>query len=274
MTSQPDPDDGLRVARGSDRVGTITLSRPEVLNALDSTAHRALASAVRDLEADDAIGAIVLRGEGRAFCSGSDLREIGTLTGRAEQEYVELDFATKNVVAGSRVPIVAAINGWCVGGGLELALACTIRIAGDDATFAMPEVGLGSLPGSGGLQRLAPVVGLGVATDWILTGRHVDAAQALDRGLVTQVVPAQDLWATAHGCAADLATRSPLALRLAMVALRPDPPADRSLIASFQALAGDASHREPGYARQTQRFRGDPEATAQHSAGPADGRQR
>jgi len=241
----------LSVDRGPDRVATVTLRRPEVLNAMDSVAHRELGRAVADLERDGAVGAIVLQGEGRAFCSGSDLREIGSLTGQAEQDYVELDFTTKNLVAGCRVPVVAAIGGHCVGGGLELALACTIRVAADDALFALPEVTLGSLPGSGGLQRLAPLVGLGVATDWVLTGRTVTGQEAYERGLVTHLVPRAELEDTAHELAAGLSTKSPLALRLAMVALRPDPPADRSLVAAFQALAGDATHREPGYARAT-----------------------
>lgn len=262
------------ITRGPDRVGTITLNRPQVLNALDSVAHRALASAVSELEADEDIGAIVVRGAGRAFCSGSDLREIGELSGRAEREYVALDFATKNLVAGCAVPVIAALHGWCVGGGLELALACTIRMAAQGAKFALPEVGLGSLPGSGGLQRLAPLVGLGVATDWILTGRSVEAQEALARGLVTRVVALEELDEAAHALAADLAERHPLALRLAMVALRPDPPSERGLVAAFQSLAGDATHREPGYARATRRFRGDQEPVDGDSAGPPDGRQR
>ncbi|WP_298889684.1 enoyl-CoA hydratase/isomerase family protein [uncultured Serinicoccus sp.] len=262
------------VSRDEDRVGTITLNRPEVLNALDSAAHRVFAAAVRELEADEDIGAIVVRGAGRAFCSGSDLREIGELSGRAEQEYVALDFATKNLVAGCAVPVVAALHGWCVGGGLELALACTIRIAAQDATFALPEVSLGSLPGSGGLQRLAPVVGLGVATDWILTGRTVDASEALARGLVTRVVADEELDRAAHSLAAELATRNSLALRLAMVALRPEPLSERGLVAAFQALAGDATHRDPRYAAATRPFRGDQEPVDGSRAAPPDGRQR
>lgn len=251
MTS---PSSRLTVERSDDRVATVTLQRPQVLNAMDSTGHRELGETIRELERDESVGAIVLRGEGRAFCSGSDLREIGTLVGQAEQDYVDLDFSTKNRVAGSRVPVVAAIHGHCVGGGMELALACTVRIAAEDALFSLPEVTLGSLPGSGGLQRLAPVVGLGVATEWILTGRTVPAEEAYQRGLVTKVVTGADLRQEAHDLAALLAGKSPLALRLAMVALRPDPPADRSLVAAFQALAGDATHREPGYARATSGF--------------------
>ena len=175
---------------GEDRVAVITLHRPDVLNALDSASHIAIGDAIAALERDDNVGAIVIAGEGRAFCSGSDLAEIGQLTGQAEQDYVALDFATKNRIAACTKPVIAAIQGYCVGGGLELALACDFRVAGEDAVFIMPEVSLGSLPGSGGLQRLPRIVGVGVATDWILTGRRVSAEEAERRGLVTRLVPA------------------------------------------------------------------------------------
>lgn len=242
------------VERTTDRVAVITLRRPEVLNALDSASHLALARAITDLERDDLVGAVVIAGEGRAFCSGSDLAEIGGLTGQAEQDYVALDFATKNRIATCTKPVIAAIQGHCVGGGLELALACDLRVAGEDALFSMPEVSLGSLPGSGGLQRLPRLVGVGVATDWILTGRRVDAAEALRHGLVTRLVPAGEHRAAAVALAAELAAKSPLALRLAKVALNPEPLADRGLVAAFQMLAGDAGHRQPSYAAATKRF--------------------
>ncbi|GFG49365.1 hypothetical protein CQY20_07075 [Mycolicibacterium agri] len=236
------------------RVAVITLRRPEVLNALDSACHRAIAEAIATIERDDSVGAVVIAAEGRAFCSGSDLAEIGQLTGQAEQDYVALDFATKNRVAECTKPVVAAIQGYCVGGGLELALACDFRVAGADAVFSMPEVTLGSLPGSGGLQRLSRLVGVGVATDWILTGRRVDAAEAERKGLVTRLVPAGEHLNAARQLAVELAAKSPLSLRLAKVALNPEPLADRGLVAAFQMLAGDAGHRQPAYAAATQRF--------------------
>jgi len=238
----------------ADRVATITLRRPEVLNALDSHTHRAIAQAIVDLERDDEVAAIVIAAEGRAFCSGSDLREIGQLAGPAEQEYVALDFSTKNRIATCTKPVVAAIQGYCVGGGMELALACDLRVAADDAIFAMPEVSLGSLPGSGGLQRLPQVVGVGIAKEWILTGRRVQADEAHARGLVNTVVPRDRLAEAAHDLAADLARKSPLALRLAKVALTPEPLADRGLVAAFQMLAGDATHSQPSYSSATRRF--------------------
>ncbi|RDH75062.1 enoyl-CoA hydratase/isomerase family protein [Mycolicibacterium moriokaense] len=242
---------------GADRVAVITLHRPAVLNALDSAGHRAIGDAIATLEADESVGAVVIAGEGRAFCSGSDLAEIGQLTGQAEQDYVALDFATKNRIATCPKPVIAAIQGHCVGGGLELALACDFRVAGTDAVFSMPEVTLGSLPGSGGLQRLPRLVGVGVATDWILTGRRVTADEAERKGLVSRLVPAGEHLAAARELAAELAAKSPLSLRLAKVALTPEPLADRGLVAAFQMLAGDAGHRQPSYAAATKRFAND-----------------
>src|SRR5690606_12885901 len=217
--------DGHLAVSVRDRVATVELQRPEVLNALHSDTHRELQRVMAELDLDDGVGAVVLRGAGRAFCSGSDLREIGDLVGVDARRYVRLDFTTKNRIAGLSKPVVAAIHGWCVGGGVQLALACDIRVAAADAMFSMREVSLGSVPGSGGLQRLPAVVGVGVAKDWILTGRDVSAAEAQRRGLVTEVVAPDRLAERAHQLAAELAARNPTALHLAKVALDPRPEA-------------------------------------------------
>ncbi|BBY86328.1 enoyl-CoA hydratase/isomerase family protein [Mycolicibacterium tokaiense] len=254
MTSDGTP--GTEV--GEDRVAVITLRRPEVLNALDSSCHRAIGRAIVELERNDRVGAIVIAGQGRAFCSGSDLSEIGQLTGQAEQDYVALDFATKNRIAGCIKPVIAAVHGYCVGGGLELALACDFRVAAQDAIFMLPEVTLGSLPGSGGLQRLPRIVGVGVATDWILTGRKVDAQEAHRHGLVARLVPTGEHLLAARRLAAELAGKSALAMRLAKVALTPEPLADRGMVAAFQMLAGDAGHRQPSYSAATKKFEKNP----------------
>jgi enoyl-CoA hydratase/carnithine racemase len=168
--------------------------------------------------------------------------------------HIRLDFVTKNRVAGSTKPVIAAIQGYCVGGGVELALACDIRVAADDAKFAMTEVSLGGIPGSGGLQRLPQVVGLGVAKDWILTGRRVESKEAYERGLVTQVWAAAELRARALELARRLASFSPTAVRFAKAALDPVPPSDNGLIASYQILAGTAAHADPDYEKRTSRF--------------------
>lgn len=242
----------VSVAEG---VATVLLNRPEVLNALHSSTHKAMQRVFEELEDRDDVGSIVLAGAGRAFCSGSDLREVGALTGRAARRYVQLDFSTKNRIAGVSKPVIAAIQGYCVGGGLELALACDIRIAAEDAVFSMREVPLGSIPGSGGLQRLPAVVGMGVAKEWVLRGRDVDATEAHQRGLVTSVVPRDALLKEALRVAEELAQRSPTALHLAKVALDPVPEPDRGLVATYQMLAGEACHAQPRYHDATNRYR-------------------
>jgi enoyl-CoA hydratase/carnithine racemase len=254
MSSEDDPGRSHLDVSVRDRVATVRLNRPKVLNALDSDTHRALQRVFDELELRDDVGAVLLCGAGTSFCSGSDLREIGDLVGVAAQRYVRLDFVTKNRLAGMSKPVVAAIHGWCVGGGVELALACDIRIAAEDAVFSMREVALGSVPGSGGLQRLPAVVGVGVAKDWILTGRDVSAPDAERRGLVTELVPADRLAARGHELAAELAGRNPTALHLAKVALDPRPEADHGLVAAFQMLAGDACHGDPMYLRATRAY--------------------
>jgi enoyl-CoA hydratase/carnithine racemase len=236
------------------RVARIELRRPEVLNALHSDTHRALQAALDLVEGRDDVGALILAGAGRAFCTGSDLREVGALRGEDSRRYVELDFATKNRVEASPLPVVAAIQGWCVGGGVELALACDIRIAADDAIFSMREVPLGSLPGSGGLQRLPLVVGLGVAKDWILRGIDVPAHEAHRRGLVTELVRPEALDEAVRRIAEALASQSATALRLAKVAMSPEPAADHGLVAAFQALAVSACHDDPAYHQRTERY--------------------
>ena len=237
-----------------DRVARLELRRPQVLNALLADSHRAIQAAFDMLESRPDVGAVVIAGQGRAFCTGSDLHEVGALRGEASDRYARLDFATKNRIAGSPYPVVAAIQGWCVGGGLELALACDIRVAADDAVFSMREVPLGSLPGSGGLQRLPEVVGAGVAKDWILRGRNVSAELALQHGLVTEVVPRAELDVQAYQIAAGLAAQSATAMRLAKVALSPNPPADRGMVAAFGSLAVAACHDDPFYATRTKKY--------------------
>jgi enoyl-CoA hydratase/carnithine racemase len=238
----------------SDRVAVVRLNGTRVLNALHSSTHRRMIKVFTELDNRDDVGVIVLCGAGRAFCAGSDLREVGALQGAAAQHYVQLDFATKNVVSGVRKPVIAAIQGHCVGGGVELALACDLRIAATDAVFAFREVPLGSIPGSGGLQRLPAVVGIGVAKDWILSGRDVRADEAEQRGLVTRIVEPSALMDETLELARLMAARNGTAMWLAKVALDPEPKPDHGVVAAFQMLAGEACHADPRYAEATQRF--------------------
>lgn len=179
-----------------DAVGVITLNRPQALNALNSALIAELGAALDDFEADAAIGAIVLTGSDKAFAAGADVKEM------APKSYPEIyleDFITKGWerVAQCRKPIIAAVAGFALGGGCEIAMMCDIIIAADSARFGQPEITLGTIPGAGGTQRLTRFVGKAKAMDLCLTGRMMDAAEAERSGLVSRVVPAADLLAEA-----------------------------------------------------------------------------
>ena len=242
-------------------VGTITLNRPEVLNACNSQTHTEIHHAFDMLEGDEGVRAIVLIGAGRAFCAGSDLREVGGLRGSDARRYVHLDYTTKNRVAGCSKPVIAGIRGHCVGGGMELALACDMRLATDEASFSLREIVLGTIPGSGGLQRLPSVVGLGIAKEWVLTGRPIASHEAYQRGLVNKVVAGAKLESEVQAFAETLAQRSPIATHLAKVALDPVPPANYGLTATYHMLASAVCHGDSAYGEQTRSYVSD-DATA------------
>ena len=173
-------------------VGIITLNRPKMLNALSFGVFREIAAAVDDLEADDAIGCIVITGSEKAFAAGADVKEMqpkGFLDMFAD------DFATAGAgrVAKCRKPTIAAVAGYALGGGCELAMMCDISIAADTAKFGQPEITLGTIPGIGGTQRLTHAVGKSKAMDLCLTGRMMDAAEAERSNLVSRVVAADKL---------------------------------------------------------------------------------
>ena len=175
-----------------DAVGIITLNRPQALNALNTALITDLGAALDDFEANAAIGAIVLTGSDMAFAAGADVREM------APKSYPEIymeDFISNGWerVGQCRKPIIAAVAGFALGGGCEIAMMCDIVIAADDARFGQPEITLGTIPGAGGTQRLARFVGKAKAMDICLTGRMMDAAEAERSGLVSRVVPAADL---------------------------------------------------------------------------------
>lgn len=247
------PDDGAfryLIYAVESGVATITLNRPEVLNACNSATHREVQAAIDRAELDDQVRAVIMTGAGRAFCSGSDLGEVGQFHGAAARQYLNLDFTTKNRVAACTKPVIAALRGHVAGGGFELALACDIRFVADDVLFSLPEIVLGTIPGSGGLQRLPPIVGLGIAKEWALTGRRVDAAEAFRTGLANRVTAPERLMPETIEFARELAKRSPLALNLAKVALDPEPPAARGLIGAYHMLASQACHDDPVYRQQ------------------------
>jgi enoyl-CoA hydratase len=174
------------------RVGIITLNRAKALNALSSALIAELERALDDMEADDDIGAIVLTGSEKAFAAGADIKEM------ADKTYMEAylaDFITRGWerVAQCRKPILAAVAGYALGGGCEIALMCDFILAADSAKFGQPEITLGAMPGAGGTQRLPRIVGKAKAMEMCLTGRMMDAEEAERAGLVSRVVPAADL---------------------------------------------------------------------------------
>ena len=173
-------------------VGIVTLNRPQALNALSAALVAELAAAIAAFEHDDAIGASVVTGGDKAFAAGADVKEMAGKT--YPETYLE-DFITKDWerVAQCRKPVVAAVAGFALGGGCEIAMMCDIVVAADTARFGQPEITLGTIPGAGGTQRLARFVGKAKAMDLCLTGRMMDAAEAERSGLVSRVVPAAEL---------------------------------------------------------------------------------
>ena len=202
-------------------VATVTVNRPRVLNALDRATFAGLEDAFNEIEQDAGVRCVIVTGAGeRAFCAGADIHELNGLGAEGAMAFMALGQRLFDRIAQSPKPTIAAINGYALGGGLELAMACDIRIAAAPAAFGQPEITLGSLPGWGGTQRLPLLVGLGRARELILTGRIIEATEAERIGLVSQVVPAAELISTAGALAERLASLAPIALALAKDAIR------------------------------------------------------
>ena len=188
------------------RVGLITLDRPKQLNALNEQVMREVVAAARAFDADAGVGAMVLTGSEKAFAAGADITEMST------KDYAEVQlgglFRGWDDFVAVRTPVIAAVSGYALGGGCELAMMCDLIIAADSAKFGQPEITLGIIPGMGGSQRLTRAVGKSLAMDMILTGRRIDADEALRAGLVARVVPAAELLDRALEVAATIAGHS------------------------------------------------------------------
>jgi enoyl-CoA hydratase/carnithine racemase len=210
----------------ADRVAVVTLTRPEVRNAFNDRLVGELREVLAGLADDDAVGAVVVTGAGeKAFAAGADIGEVSRYTA-----HTALDSTMQRVfdaVEDFPKPTIAAVNGVALGGGCELAMACDIRIAASGARFGLPETALAVLPGAGGTQRLARLVGTGRAVELILTGRLVDADEARAIGLVTAVVPREELAGAARRTAEQILARGPLAVRLAKLVVRAGMDADQ-----------------------------------------------
>ena len=210
-----------RVLYGTkDGIARITISRPEKLNALDRQTVREIDRVVASAGQDPSVGVLIITGAGeKAFVAGADIGELASQTPVEGTAYARAGQAVLDRLERLGKPSIAAINGYALGGGLELAMACTFRVAAESAKLGQPEVALGIIPGYGGTQRLARLVGAGRALEMILTGEPIDAREALRIGLLNRVVPAAELLPAAEALARTILTRGPVALRYALQAV-------------------------------------------------------
>jgi enoyl-CoA hydratase len=195
-----------------EHIGLIRLNRPEALNALNGQILDELAEAITEMDGSNRVRAIIVTGSEKAFAAGADIKEM------AEKSFVDMfieDYFTgpTEAIQRCRKPIIAAVSGYCLGGGCELAMLCDFIIAADTAKFGQPEINLGVIPGMGGTQRLTRYVGKSKAMEMCLTGRFMDAAEAERTGLVSRVVPAKELMREAREAAVKIAEKSPLTVR-------------------------------------------------------------
>jgi enoyl-CoA hydratase len=211
--------DNLLVER-EQHVATLTIQRPQRLNALDARTLDELREAFLSLQHDDQIRCVVLTGAGdKAFVAGADINELAQDTPDSARHRALKGQQVFDLIEGLGKPVIAAVNGFALGGGCELAMACTLRVASDTARFGQPEINLGIIPGFAGTQRLVRLVGKTKAVEMILTGAAITAQEALAIGLINRVVPAPDLMKEARALALDLSTKAPVAMRYALEAI-------------------------------------------------------
>lgn len=220
-----------------DHVGIVTINRPEALNALNVEVLTNLGAALDEIESNDDIYVVVITGEGRSFVAGADIaqmRDFGAVEGKTFSDvgnsvFLRIENFTK--------PVIAAVNGFALGGGCELSMACDIRIASEKAKFGQPEVGLGITPGFGGTQRLPRIVGIGKAMELILSAKVIKADEAKEIGLVNQVVAPEELMNTTLALANTIASQAQIAVRSSKQCIRRGMQTDISTAATYEALA-------------------------------------
>ncbi len=205
------------LARREGRVGVVQLNRPKALNALNRELMTELMDALTTFDADDDVGCMVVAGSQRAFAAGADIKEMvtATPTSMLNNSFVNL----WDKLAKVSKPVIAAVSGYALGGGCELAMACDMIVASETAQFGQPEINLGVIPGAGGTQRMTRAVGKAVAMEMVLNGRFLKAAEAERYGLVNKVVPAELYLEEAIKLASEIAARAPVAVRLAKEAV-------------------------------------------------------
>lgn len=201
-----------------DHVALIKLNRPNALNALNHQLLKELCTALEEADANDKVRCILVTGSEKAFAAGADIKEMSSMS-FAEVTYINLFAEANDRIIRIRKPIIAAVSGYALGGGCELAMACDFIIAGDNAKFGQPEINLGVIAGLGGSQRLTRFVGKSKAMDMNLTGRFMDAAEAERSGLVSRVVPAKKLMEEATGAAQKIAEKSQISVKAAKEAV-------------------------------------------------------
>jgi len=195
-----------------DRAGLIRLNRPQAMNALDRVLMEELSQALETLDDDPSVGAIVIAGDERAFAAGADIKEMAEAS--SVQMLLDDNISRWDRIRRIKKPVIAAVSGWCLGGGNELAMACDMIVASETAQFGQPEINLGVIPGAGGTQRLTRAVGKAIAMEVVLNNRTLSAAEAYRFGLVTRVVPLEVCLDEAVKLANEIAMRAPLAVRL------------------------------------------------------------
>jgi enoyl-CoA hydratase len=199
------------------RVGLVRLNRPQALNAIDVTLLTELMDALDDFDRDEDIGAMIITGNKRAFAAGADIKEM--VDASAVEMYLRDAISQYDRIRQIHKPVIAAVSGWCLGGGNELAMSCDMIVASDTARFGQPEILLGVIPGAGGTQRLSRSVGKAIAMEMVLNNRTLTAEEALTLGLVNYVVPVEDFLDEAIKIATEVANRAPIAVRLAKEAV-------------------------------------------------------
>ncbi|MDD7044441.1 MAG: enoyl-CoA hydratase-related protein [Peptoniphilaceae bacterium] len=200
-------------------IGKLTIARPEALNALNSQVLDELDKAIDEVSANKELRVLIVTGEGRSFVAGADIKEMATLSPIEGKEFGKKGLGVFRKLEKLEIPTIAAVNGFALGGGCELAMSCDFRIANEKATFGQPEVGLGILPGFGGTQRLQRLVGQGWAKYLIYTARNIKAPKALEIGLVQEVVPVDEFEERVNELANIVANNAPIGVRLAKEAI-------------------------------------------------------
>jgi enoyl-CoA hydratase len=204
----------------SGRIAVVTVNRPDKLNALNATAKQELRSLFTEIKSDTSIDVVILTGSGeKAFVAGTDIKELTVLGNETGREFSAKGQEVFDLIENLGKPVIAAVNGYALGGGCELALACHIRIAAENAKFGQPEGNLGIIPGYGGTQRLARLVGRGRAMEMILTGDQMSAPEALAFGLVNKVVQQTELMKTAMAMAEKICSKGQIAVRMSLKAV-------------------------------------------------------